>query len=306
MTQPAPLYAALASLQLQRGDAEAARATLDAALDGLGEDESLVLAMGAYLQSEDEKKAEAWYNDALAREPDNPVFHLALGNEQLRNSDKEEGLAHLEQAAALDPTNGGYLLELGDAYRTLKRAEDAESAYVQALALDPTRENAYVNLGELFRQQERTGDAQAIYEQGLKALPTSGALLVGYAQFLLEQNENAAALATLDQISQLSPTAESLMLRAAAYLEMDDTILDPKTEASEAEDAVPPTQAYALRDLEEAQKQEPGSVGVLVALGDLYRLMGDRAEARQVYTEADELLPGVDVASRRLAALQRQ
>jgi len=312
VTQAAPLYAALASLQLQRGDAEAARATLDTALQTYGEDESLVLAMGAYLQSEDEKKVEAWYNDALAREPDNAVFHLALGNEQFRNGDKEAGLAHLEQAVALDPANGGYLLELGDAYRDLKRTEDAESAYVQALALDPTLENAYVNLGELYRKQKRADDARAIYEQGLKALPTSGALLVGYGQFLSEQGDDAGALAALEQISQLSPTAESLMLRAAAYLDMDDALFEGATdgagtpEGEDAENAPSPSQAYALRDLEEAQKQEPGSVAVLVALGDLYRLMGDQAEARQVYTEADELLPGIDVASRRLAGLQRR
>jgi len=303
--QPAPLYAAMSGLSLQMGDPETANQVLTSALQTMGDDTSLLLAMGAYLQSQDEEKAEAWYTDALSRNPENADLHAALGNYYLNNKRKDDGVAKIEQAVALEPARGGYLLELGNAYGEVKRFEDAESAYVQALVLEPTLEDAYLNLGALYRDQDRNDEAKAIYTQGLAVLPTSGPLMVEFGDYLIQQDELEAGLAMLDQVSRLSPDASTLSARAAVYLTLDDDAIEAEASVDGEESPLTGPETKALQDLEDARRKEPGSVDILIALGDLYQKLGMEAQALQAFTEADELLPGLTVANRRLTALQR-
>jgi len=61
----------------------------------------------------------------------------------------------------------------------------------------------------------------------------------------------------------------------------------------------------ALHDLQAARQKQPGSLDVLLALGDLYRDMGNTEMAQTVYAEATKLSPGLAAGRVRLARLAR-
>jgi cytochrome c-type biogenesis protein CcmH/NrfG len=61
----------------------------------------------------------------------------------------------------------------------------------------------------------------------------------------------------------------------------------------------------ALADLQLAHSKEPGSLDVLLALGDYYRDAGDTQQAQAAYTEATKLSPGISAGRVRLARLSR-
>ncbi len=61
----------------------------------------------------------------------------------------------------------------------------------------------------------------------------------------------------------------------------------------------------ALADLQAARQKEPGSLDVMLALGDLYRDLGDTTNAQAIYAEATKLSPGLAAGRVRLARLSR-
>jgi cytochrome c-type biogenesis protein CcmH/NrfG len=95
-----------------------------------------------------------------------------------------------------------------------------------------------------------------------------------------------AANARLAQADQIAPTVEMLLARSAVYTKLRQR------------DA-------ALADLLAAQAKEPGSLNVLLALGDYYRDAGDASKAQAAYAAATQMSPGIAAGRVRLARLAR-
>lgn len=289
----APLYAALASLYLQQGNAAAAKETLDTAFARLGENETeLIIAMGGYLASrpaqasDQEDAAEKWYNDALARQPGNAALHRALAAHLLRQDRQDEALHHYRQAVALEPTNASHRLALAELYAQGGQPEEAIQQYSEAIRLEPTLADAYSGLAAVYESQKRWDEAEAVLKRGLAAVPTDGPLYIRYAGLLWTRGDAAGAQALLRQAEQVSATATTLMARSALYARMGQ-------------------KEQARRDLEAALQKEPGNLDVLLALGDLYRDQGDVKAAQEVYQKATTLKPGVAAGRLRLSRLRR-
>ncbi|OUC08870.1 hypothetical protein RY27_06390, partial [Litorilinea aerophila] len=220
----APLYAALASLYLQQGNAAAAKETLDTAFARLGENETeLIIAMGGYLASrpaqasDQEDAAEKWYNDALARQPGNAALHRALAAHLLRQDRQDEALHHYRQAVALEPTNASHRLALAELYAQGGQPEEAIQQYSEAIRLEPTLADAYSGLAAVYESQKRWDEAEAVLKRGLAAVPTDGPLYIRYAGLLWTRGDAAGAQALLRQAEQVSATATTLMARSALY-----------------------------------------------------------------------------------------
>ncbi len=270
--QPAALYAAIAKIELQRGQPDAAHAILTQGLQKVGEETDLVTAMGDYLSLKDINQAEQWYHAVLARKPRAAGIYMALGNLELRNGKLEDALTAFHQALTLSPTNAGYYVVLGNAFETAKQMNDALVAYRQAIALEPTSVDAYASLAALYQKQQKWDEAQAAFERGLVVAPTDGLLRIQYAAFLLKRDQKDPALAMLDEAGKLSPTRAMLVARAAVYKS-----LDRKDDAQ--------------HDLQAAFQLEPGSLDVLLALNQLYRELGQAAKAQLMLDKAIQLNP---------------
>jgi tetratricopeptide (TPR) repeat protein len=285
VSRPAVLYAAMSALQIRRGEPEQALASLEQGIRNGGEDLQLLLALGTYYESRAEfDKAEEQFNQALKRQPYAAALHVAMADLYLIRGQTSEALQHYEQAIILEPANPGSYLVLASAYRLAGRTEDALDAYSKALTLAPTLVEVYTNLAALYESQERWDDAQVIYQRGIAAAPTSGELLTQYGGFLLEHGDKEQGLALLNQATQIAPTASTLTIRATLYADL-----------GRPEDAV--------RDLQTALEQEPGSIDALLTLGDLYRKQDDFDKARQEYEAVVSLSPGVAVGYLRLSGL---
>jgi tetratricopeptide (TPR) repeat protein len=143
-----------------------------------------------------------------------------------------------------------------------------------------------LELAKLYRDQGRPTDAQAVYHNGLSLVRTDGLLYIAYCDFLVDQGQIEQALTHLVQADQVAPTVEMLLARAAVYTKLSRP------------DA-------ALADLQAANGKEPGSLDVLLALGDFYRDAGDTQQAQKAYAQATKLSPGIGAGRVRLARLSR-
>jgi tetratricopeptide (TPR) repeat protein len=288
--RPASIYAALADLYLRQGKAEAAKTLLDEALAELGDDPALSTAMGAYHETQAIQGAAAdaaaaeWYNDVLARQTGSTPVWVALGDHYLRRDKSAEAIDAYEHAVDAAPTVAGHHLALAEAYRVGNRLDDALQALQTAQRLEPALPEVYVALAKLYQQQSRFDEAREVYLRGLAVAPTDGALTIAYSDFLFDRGGQEQALALLAKADQVAPTVEMLLARAALYGKLRRT-------------------GDALADLQLARQKEPGSLDVLLALGDLYRDLGDTQNAQQTYAEASRLSPGIAAGRVRLARL---
>jgi tetratricopeptide (TPR) repeat protein len=290
--RPASLYAALADLYLQQGMSQDAKSVLDMAIEQLGNQTALVTAIGAYFEVQavqdvaPDDSAEKWYTSYLATAPNDTAVLMALGEHYLRRGMTAEAVARFEQVVALTPTAAGAHLALAGAYSAANRVEDALTMLEKAIILEPTLADGYEALAKLYREQGRPHEAQAVYNAGLALVPSDGPLYIAYCDFLIEQGEVERAVTLLAQADQIAPTVEMLMARATVYTKLSRPDL-------------------ALADLQAARNKEPGSLDVLLALGDYYRDAGDTQQAQAAYAEATKLSPGIGAGRVRLARLSR-
>jgi tetratricopeptide (TPR) repeat protein len=120
----------------------------------------------------------------------------------------------------------------------------------------------------------------------MQMLPANGMLLVAYGEALAEQGDFEQALEMLDRAGQVAPSAETLTARAGVYTRLRQ-------------------ENNALADLQAAFVKEPGSVDAMLALGDLYRDLGQSKEAQQMYADAAELSPSVAVGRLGIGRVDR-
>jgi tetratricopeptide (TPR) repeat protein len=283
----APLYAALADLYVRQSKTDDAKAILERGLQDAGDRTELLLAMGAYLESRavqtggGDEATEQWYNTALGRQPDNAALHAALGAHYLRRDRSADAVAHYERAIALEPGNASHYVAAAGAYVAAGRTADAEAAYQRALHLEPTLVDGYIGLGGLLQTAQRWDEAQAVYDRGLAVAPTDGELYIAYCAFVLARGDQTGGLDLLDRAEQVAPTAAMYVARAHLYSGLG------------RRDA-------ALVDLQAALAKEPGSIDAAIALGDLYREMGDTANAKRVYDGASISAPALQAPPKLL------
>ncbi len=286
-SSPAEIYSALSTFYAQQGEVELAESTLQQGMSDLGETTTLVLALGRhYLASGEYALAEELFGRIIAQNnADSAAAGLiALGDLNLRRGDPETAVKMYNQAVGLEPSNPSYLVSLADAYAANDQPLSAEAAYRQALTLLPTFENAYLHLSDHYLARERLADARDTFERGLRLVPASSRLYMRYASFLAQQGETDAALTILDRAVQMAPSAAMLMARADLLADLG-------------------RRDEALRDLEQARSLQPGSLDVLIALGDLHRDAEQYIEAERYYSGVVDLAPHLPIGYLRLGDL---
>ena len=191
--------------QLERGELEAARQTLERALHlnrGYGRTWSNLGLVHEELGAYD--KAESSYRQAVALRPDWTGFRLQLGRLYVGLGRYGEAIALLADAAVGDVHSGAVHALLGLAHQRAGRTQNAVEQYNTAITLGNASIELLNNLG-LARQD--LGDwegARAAFSQALGLAPEDGSTRINLRMLELRQ-EGRSALACYEQLVEEFP-----------------------------------------------------------------------------------------------------
>ncbi len=105
------------------------------------------------------------------------------------------GLASLRQAAEVEPQNPLYHNAVGAVLLNVGRFPDAQAEFQKAVELDPTYADAFHNLGSAFAEQGKWDEAIAAYKKALAqtiyASPENTYNNLGYAYWALDRRKEA-------------------------------------------------------------------------------------------------------------------
>lgn len=159
-TQAAPdhadLYFDLALAQFRAGQLDPALENAQKARS-LGHSASVESLMGDIQEARGDSLAAVHsYQAAVALDPNQESYRLALGLELLRHGTFEPALTVFQQAAGIFPKSGRVRMAVGLTYYFLEQYPEALQALLEAAQLDPTSELAPEYLGEIQLQQPVT------------------------------------------------------------------------------------------------------------------------------------------------------
>lgn len=105
------------------------------------------------------------------------------------------GLASLRQAAEIEPQNALYHNAVGAVLLNVGRFPDAQVEFEKAVMLDPTYADAFHNLGSAYAEQGKWDEAIGVYKKALAqtiyASPENTYNNLGYAYWALDRRKEA-------------------------------------------------------------------------------------------------------------------
>ena len=105
------------------------------------------------------------------------------------------GLSSLRMAAEIEPQNPLYHNAVGAVLLSVGRYPDAQAEFQKAVELDPTYADAFHNLGSAYAEQAKWEDAIVAYRKALAqtiyASPENTYNNLGYAYWALDQRKEA-------------------------------------------------------------------------------------------------------------------
>ena len=128
--------------------------------------------VGTELQAQGKlDEAIAFYNAALARDPNDAVTRSNLGAALADKGRLDEAIAQYRTALALAPEDADSHFNLGNVLADSGQHEDAAHHYRRAIELRPNRVEAVNNLGLLLAATGRFDDAIALFQRALAIDP---------------------------------------------------------------------------------------------------------------------------------------
>ena len=157
-----------------RGDFEAARQHYVRGLEAEPDSVTLLTAMGDLVRTrgdlvevEEQEPfgaALAYYERALALDPDNHDANYGAAVCWYRRGDNKSALEGFERAAAIEPDSAIALLGVGVIRVANRDHEAAIAAFERAIAAEPDMKQAYVLLSRSYRAVGRSEDSRRILE----------------------------------------------------------------------------------------------------------------------------------------------
>lgn len=110
----------------------------------------------------------------IDQRPNDPTLHNALGAAYFDANDNARARAAYERAIALDPDNWAAHNAIGHVFYRLDLPKESAAAYECAIAIDPCQEHPYYGLAILLGVKlGKYAEAQSALERGLAAIPGS-------------------------------------------------------------------------------------------------------------------------------------
>jgi tetratricopeptide (TPR) repeat protein len=159
-----------------------------------------------------------YFEQALALEPQNPLY-LNIFGITLRNLGQMERAASiLEQAVAINPDDADQHVELGLVLTHLNQFSAALACYRQAIALNPDHAPAHRNLAVLLWREEKLADAAFHFERAVQLDPNDAEACRGLGDLLHQQGNLVKAGGWYAKWVQLTPDS------AAAHFKLGLTL----------------------------------------------------------------------------------
>jgi tetratricopeptide (TPR) repeat protein len=207
LQQPDPeVYVFLGEDALSRGDPDASRALIDAALESAPDDARLVTARGLLHEAMGQwSAAEAAYLRALRLQPgiEAPLARLFVHHQAGGEWTRLQEL--MGDALAANPGSVRLYNWQALTYVGMERYPDAFDVLQRALALDPRSEVTLQNLGSLHLKLGRMEEAAAIYREALAANPNSQPILLGQGVAEMARGDLPAARRALEAARRAGP-----------------------------------------------------------------------------------------------------
>ena len=154
---------------------------------------------------EDMEAALAFFEEALALDPQFAHPWNGKGNVLRDQKRYDEALAAFEKAITLDPEFAIPWNGKGNVLRDQKRYDEALAAYEKAIALDPEFAYPWNGKGIVLHNQKRYDEAMAAYEKAISLDAEFAAPWYGKGNVLQEQNRYDEALAVYEKATALDP-----------------------------------------------------------------------------------------------------
>jgi predicted Zn finger-like uncharacterized protein len=299
---------ALATLQNQRGQADAAQKTLAKARARLPQSVPIYRALGELALAQNRPlDAIRELKRALAIDPEDLPARFQLGIALRRNQKYEEATKAFDAVAAIDKEYPGLALERGMIFESTGKTEDALNAYEAALKQAPTDANLMLRVGCARVAADRIPEAEEILRKVLSLRPTSAESNHCLGRALLAAEKIPDAERLLDRALELDPGRAQYHLYAgwAANEAGNDTKAERELAAALAADSSL-ADAYwqrgilrsrqragreAIADLLQALKLNPARTEAHAALADAYYDLGREHDALAEWAKAVEAHP---------------
>ena len=261
--------------KLEQGNFPAAADDFDKALEkepGMApalSGKKIVEAWYIFWQDNDDQKALATFNKAIAEDPSNAILQvqkgiallqlgeieaaqkafqtvttdtdpkyyyawLELGAVFAEQGEFEQAFAAFDQAKAIEPDNPLVWIYQGDAFAAQGKLDRAIKSYDRAIEINPEAVDAWVGKGTVLRDQEKPQQALTHFEKALIIEPKNIRALSGKSQASLKNGKTKEAIAAADLALALWPNwPGALTDKANALLKEGNTeqALDLYTEA---------------------------------------------------------------------------
>jgi Flp pilus assembly protein TadD len=146
-----------------------------------------------YFKTGQMAEAEAYFEEALKRDPDSPRANLGLGVLYSKMGRQEEARRYYEAALKSQPNEEKALTNLGYYYIGKGDLETAEGYLLKAIAAKPDAYQAYTNLGLIYGRRGRDEKAIEAFKHSLSIKPDNPRVLTNLGMMMAKQGDRHAA-----------------------------------------------------------------------------------------------------------------
>ena len=230
------------------------------------------LGLGLVNRQQDRPAVES-FRRAVQSDPLLGEAHLGLGRESLERRGAIEAAGHFLQALRVDPDSAEAHLDLGLARARQGLQEEALAAFRQAAALDPASAEAHYNLGVALARKGRIREALQYFRRAVRLRPEDAEAQSNLGMAYSQLGRLEDAVASFRQAVRLRPDSA----RAYVNLGLTQARLGRTREAIEA--------------LSRSASLSPRNAEVRLSLGLVYLSAGDKASAEAQVEILQELDP---------------
>ena len=147
--------------------------------------------------------------EAVQLDPNNPIYHNALGVVLLDLGKPADAEAEFQRAVTLDPNYAEAHHNLGLSYAEQGRYEQAITEYRKAISLPvyPTPEVGYYNLGRAYAQINQPKEAEEALKTAIQLQPNLGAAYYQLGLVYVNTGRKEEARAMFQKARDLDPTS---------------------------------------------------------------------------------------------------